>query len=1055
MENNKREIGQRRLGKKSASNNFFNPFPGLRAFGIEESHLFFGREGQSNEVLMKLLNNRFVAVIGASGSGKSSLMYCGLTPVLYGGLQTPFGTRWKMIVTRPGGGPMSNLANALVKTYPPKNDEDLVFTVSLATSVLKGSSLGLVEALKQLNISKDENILIMVDQFEELFRYKRSSSDSKAFNESIAFVKILLEAVKCADLPVYVVLTMRSDFIGECAQFPDLTYYINESHYLIPQMTRENLHRAIVGPVAVGGGEISPKLVHTLLNEIGDNSDQLPILQHALMRSWSYWEKNRQADEPMDLVHYNAIGRMDKALSEHANEAFEELGMSLKYVCERMFKAITEIGSDNRGVRRPMKIKEIAHIAKVAETEVISVVEVFRKPGRSFVLPSIDFALTEESIVDISHEALMRVWDKLKVWVEEESHSVKMYMRLAVAAAEYQEGKGSLWRPPDLLLALDWQNKQKPTEAWAVRYDPALERVLSFLDTSKKAYDAEESNKLKMQKKALKRSRIFAMVLGVASLVSLGFMLYAVKAKIEATNNEGKANMESVKAYGQSLLSTLNARVAYIQTKNAEQSEGLAKMEGVNAYRQTLIAELSAHLANIQSIKTKEQKTIADKEAKRANTEKQKADSARLNAVSARDMADRLRRVSVAQSMAIKSLQLTDDTIQSIVAYQAFLYYSAYSEADDKNPDIYNGLYEALKNKNKKAANGNLPKVFSSDIKAVVGDPFDESFYAAGSDGRIFWVRGNSSSLIYKNKSDNRALAVTSGGGKRRVLACANGNTIQIFSFTSVSDKMMPTKTIIGHTGKVNSLRFSSDGKSLFSMGSDMVLRRCYLDKSDSAISVFDCKKQKINVSAFALLSPSLLVLGTETGSILKYDVSNSSITTIYSPKSGVSPIQCLDISSDNQLLAFGDRNGLVQLLRLDNSEANANNLNNSLGRHLSRSSSIRFSRDNKMLASCGFDGTVYIWDVKKINKQPLMLKDLQSWGMCVDFTHDGKNLIAGYKDGNLLLWKTNPDDLAAALHSTIARDMTKSEWERFVSNNLEYEHTKSFTPAEYKKTHH
>ena len=136
-------------GQKS----LFNPFPGLRPFSINESHLFFGREGQSDEVLHNLSKNRFVAVIGASGSGKSSLMYCGLVPILQGGFITEAGSNWKVITTRPGNGPISNLANALVKSTTEErvSIKEQQNKSAIIESLLRRSSLGLVESIKQFN----------------------------------------------------------------------------------------------------------------------------------------------------------------------------------------------------------------------------------------------------------------------------------------------------------------------------------------------------------------------------------------------------------------------------------------------------------------------------------------------------------------------------------------------------------------------------------------------------------------------------------------------------------------------------------------------------------------------------------------------------------------------------------------------------------------------------------------------------------------------------------------------------------------------------------------
>jgi energy-coupling factor transporter ATP-binding protein EcfA2 len=358
-----------------------NPFPGLRPFKIEESHLFFGREGQSDEVLLKLSKSRFVAVIGPSGSGKSSFIYCGVMPILYGGFLTDASPSWEVVVTRPGGGPIDNLAEAILKTngeYNSSDTGDMKIKRTIVSTLLRSSSLGLVEAIQQSRKSEDVNYLILVDQFEELFRFKESSDNS--FDETLAFVNLLMEAVDYPDAPIYIAITMRSDFIGDCAQFPELTRKINDSHYLIPQMTREQKRSAIEGPMAVGGAKVTTRLVQQLLNDLGDSPDQLPILQHALMRTWEYWDRFRDTeDELIDLKHYEAIGTMAEALSMHANEAFDELDEHQKHICEILFKAITEKRGENFGIRRPTRLSEIASIAEVSEEEVTSVVGKFRE----------------------------------------------------------------------------------------------------------------------------------------------------------------------------------------------------------------------------------------------------------------------------------------------------------------------------------------------------------------------------------------------------------------------------------------------------------------------------------------------------------------------------------------------------------------------------------------------------------------------------------------------------------------------------------------------------
>ncbi|HYG17886.1 MAG TPA: High-affnity carbon uptake protein Hat/HatR, partial [Ohtaekwangia sp.] len=529
-----------------------NPFPGLRPFKIEESHLFFGREGQSDEVLLKLSKNRFVGVIGPSGSGKSSFIYCGVMPILYGGFLTDASPNWEVIVTRPGAGPIDNLAEALLKNNPDYVNaiaEEKKIKRTIFSTLLRSSSLGLVEAVEQSRKEADVNYLILVDQFEELFRFK-DSHDANSVNETLAFVNLLMEAVNYPDAPIYVAITMRSDFIGDCAQFPELTRKINDSHYLIPQLTRDQKRKAIEGPMAVGGANISSRLVQQLLNDLGDNPDQLPILQHALMRTWSYWAQYRDFDEEaVDLKHYEAIGTMSEALSQHANEAYDELTEDQKRVCEMMFKALTEKRGENFGIRRPTKLNEIAAIADASEEEVVEVIDKFREQGRSLLTPGPGINITSKSIVDISHESLMRIWVRLKNWVDDEGEAVQMYSRLAEAAAMHQVGKAGLWRPPDLQLALNWQAKHKPTLVWGQRYNPAFERTMIFLEYSRKEWETEQRIKELEQKRKLKRARIIALVLGTAVVICLLFLMYAFVQKAEAEKQEKKAiaNAEAAK----------------------------------------------------------------------------------------------------------------------------------------------------------------------------------------------------------------------------------------------------------------------------------------------------------------------------------------------------------------------------------------------------------------------------------------------------------------------------------------------------------------------------
>jgi hypothetical protein len=183
------------------------------------------------------------------------------------------------------------------------------------------------------------------------------------------------------------------------------------------------------------------------LNDVGDSPDQLPILQHALMRAWDYWLKHRRDGEPVGLEHYGAIGTMSEALSLHADEAWNELpDERSRRICELLFKAITERGADNREIRRPTHLSEICEITGAGREEVIPVVELFRRSDRSFLMPPAGAPLETDTVIDISHESLIRNWERLKEWVNEESQAARTYRRRGGGLAARGTG-GDAHRP--------------------------------------------------------------------------------------------------------------------------------------------------------------------------------------------------------------------------------------------------------------------------------------------------------------------------------------------------------------------------------------------------------------------------------------------------------------------------------------------------------------------------------------------------------------------------------------------------------------------------------
>ncbi len=351
-------------------------------------------------------------------------------------------------------------------------------------STLRSSSLGLVDASRH-GRDAGENLLLFVDQFEEIFRYQ--DSNRPRASEASEFVALLLAATQDYEpaYRVYVVLTLRSDYLGECARFHGLPEALNDSQYLVPRMTREQLREAIEGPAALGGLDLSADLLEELLDKTGDDPDQLPVLQHLLMRMWEVREQ-AGARSHIGRKQYDAVGGWDDALNRHADAVWGALE-DRRDLAKRMFQRLTEKAQAGREVRRPATVGELANVAQVAADEVKGVVNHFRREGCN-LLTSPDRELTDASVVDISHESLIRRWKALNEWATEEADWGEWYRRLDARMridVRYVVD-------PELESALQARDKGRWNEAWAERY--ATEKdgvklpyrdVIRFLEESK------------------------------------------------------------------------------------------------------------------------------------------------------------------------------------------------------------------------------------------------------------------------------------------------------------------------------------------------------------------------------------------------------------------------------------------------------------------------------------------------------------------------------------------------------------------------------------------
>jgi WD40 repeat protein len=997
-----------------------NPFPGLRPFRHEESHLYFGREGQIEEVVQKLSEHRFVGIIGTSGIGKSSFTFCGLLPKLYNDPEQ----NWKVLISRPGIAPIRNLARSFYRTDSDKHlpEELREINENAAYLTLSGNSMGLIELVRSEYEERPANYLIFIDQFEELFRFRQN--DEKSLDEAAGFIKLLTNAVDQADVPVYVLITMRSDFIGDCSVYPALTSKINDSQFLIPQMTRQEKRAAILGPISVMNGRIDEHFVQQILNDVGDNTDALPIMQHAMMRTWNYWQTNTDRIESISLAHYEAIGGMKNALSVHANEAFNDLNDRQKEICESIFKTITEKGKDGRSVRRPTRLGTIAQIAGAPLQEVIEVIDYFRSPGRTLLMPPYSVVLDENSVIDISHESLMRIWVMLSKWVEEEAESVKLYLRLSEASELHQLGKAGLWRPPDLQLALAWQEEQKPSKEWGMRYHPAYERTMLFLEFSKKEYEKEQLNKEKMQRRKIMFMRIFTLICLLGIVVASLLVLYGEQQRQEAENQRQEANRQSKEAEKQAML-------AREESEKAKQSEK-------NALEQQRIAEEQAEKAMRSERRANEQKLLAETATHHALQQQQLALKAEKEAQNQRKNAFSMRMLSIAKSMAIKSVTLNDATQKGLVAQQAYLFNKKYN-GKEHDPDIYDAMYNAVKKL--KDESFNSFREHTQNVRALVSTYRGSHIFSAGSDGKIFrWnTRQTQNNFTLLHESPmlvHKALAISSD--EKTLVSGGDYGYLQLFDLSNPSAQ---PRILKGKVEQTWFLGFTYDNKGIISGGTE---KKIYYWDQKSSRELYS-SDIKINTIA-ASPTKNIIVAGNAQGQIIRIDLDNNNEATVIYEDLQKIPVVSISYDKQGVLLAVGNEKGIVRIWDMEKNELRA-----ALIGHTARINNIRFSNDSKRLATGSFDKTVRIWDIQHIQEArdglfaydpPIVLKDHDDWVWSISFSPDGEKLLAGCKDNLIRVWPTNINSMAHVVCEKISRNFTNKEWDQFVADDIDYQKT-------------
>lgn len=973
-----------------------NPFLGLRAFDTSDSSLFFGREAHIAQLVQLLNRSRLLAVVGASGSGKSSLVRCGLLSTLQ---RQP--EPWQSITFTPGSHPLVSWQRAWAQ-----------FTGAPIPSTPSTAPDALVAAYQAHSPKGQERLVCVIDQFEEVFL---------APQQHQAFIQQLLYAI-ASEAPIYVVLTLRATFLGHCTQYPGLAEAINRAQFLVPSMTPREMQAAIQGPIEQAGAQIAPNLIQRLLADAAAYDQALPLLQHALMRTWQYWAVHESADASIEERHYEAIGTLSGALDQHAEELWNALPTTEdRKGAEVLFKALTEEGVDRTGIRRP---QSLAALEVVAGTSLEGVVKAFNAPQHAFLMPVGQSAIDADTRIDITHESLITIWKRLAQWVREEQESAATYQRLAAAAALYQSGEGGLWRDPELALGLRWQSQQNPTAEWAARYDATFDRAMSFLQYSADQFAFEVQEAERQQRQRLKRARRIAVIVGIAAIFALLLATYAIYLRAEAVNqrnlaivaqadeakartlaeqNEAEAQRQRQRAEEQRLLAENNAReaqrqrnIAIAQREVAIAQEREAQRQRQIAEEQRAVAERQRNIANEQRMLAKANADLAEQNAKRAEANALLAAAKAQEAANNAAIANRERNLALARSMALEAQQRL---MEGQAERGRRLALDAYErQAEQPDAPMQEEVYQALVATWQVLHPTEHAFLNNASIKSVVAT--NSGLWVADEQGRVQSLAATGSIRIREAMAAPRKRweAIASDG--RYLLLGAYDGTLHRAAFGESPIKNKAATESI--------LRLPSRVESLIAIG-----ERQFIGLSANAAWLIEWEDgapmqvQELMKDVHALAwSPSdaALVVAQSDGIGYYNRSANGWTRTRMLPQLG--KVTALAVSSDGAWCAAGDNNGRITLW------PRTGRARSLLFKHLTAITALRWQPQGKdwLLASVSYDNVGYLTTLAEgaSDTPRVPLKGHKKWIYDAAFSTDGKMLYTVGEDHQLKAWPTD-----------------------------------------------
>jgi Tol biopolymer transport system component len=666
---------------------------------------------------------------------------------------------------------------------------------------------------------------------------------------------------------------------------------------------------------------------------------------------------------------------------------------------------------------------------------VIEVVEIFDKAGFPFLGYQHAVPLSSETTIELSHESLIDIWDRLRHWVDEEDESITMYLRLSRGSALYQQGKGALLEADELQKALDWKKQHNPTPAWGIQFNPAFERAMVFLNTSEEEYIWIEKRKIQQarRKRILNRSIAIG---GIVITAAVALIIYISRSRPVETDLQiqsfSQEELPSTPSFenqvpdpsqpdadeGSGQAQDIRGDQTVTQESEGEQLEDQGE---INAGSEETAAEETASGETPIEETTAEVRTVPEEETTDFQNEAVSSVSRENEII-----------ISIARDAAYLSLGISrDPELKGLLAYQSYQLNREH-EGAAFDPDIYKGLYEARK-KLISAVYNIYPNLRNS-VKAMEWLGRSGSILVASSDGSMKILSGNVANKNVQTNlvgtglnneclgisPDERIVAVGTNGGGLLFLELENRGE-RIHQNTEQGDVILAIENL-GRSG------------SFLSIGIDSKILKWDYNSFTPEILV-DMMIRPISLSVTR--SGSRAAIGTSNGRVYIMDVNNpASLQEVNS--FGGNQARVLEFSPDQQYLAAGMRDGSVKVLSANGRSTIAN-----LFGPGARVTALEFSPDGRFLVAASNDGNVYLWNAMKWDDPPVGLAENCGFVLSLCFSNNGKYFYSGSVDFPRMVGRpVDSDQMASGFCTLLTRNLTREEWNQYFGEDLPYQET-------------